>query len=376
MGDAEDGTTPASTSEVTYQANISTVHVTNEADVNHLKSVSPATQRKQKNGILKKTATRNPAGTTLTVAPPLPAAADDESRTTSPTNDNGDTVNNNNNKEPLHEGLVTVFETTETVVPNGGVGDTEAVDADGAHKKVSWSAETVVYTSRVDGGQRAAPRLMNGRPPALTDDGQRERGQQPSPLDLAGRSDKTTQKCCVIIAVKLLIIAVLGLVVLGIMYALRFSGSKEKDIGTLRKTLQLQAPGTHDLFTGAWHTSSSGSVLYLVANQDIMPWQRPMTDVNFLWHRGASLIVYSIDERGVLRSDVLGDPLDNSAAAYTVSLSPVHWHAARLFDKDSYTVFSVLAAGDTYNWTQANSFKLQRQYPTLGSRIKAYTRRT
>ena len=71
-----------------------------------------------------------------------------------------------------------------------------------------------------------------------------------------------------------------------------FSDSKTIDIGTMRTTLQLQAPNTQDLFTGAWHSSrSTDPVLYLVANHDIMPWQRPTTDVNFLWHRGDPLVV-------------------------------------------------------------------------------------
>ncbi|KAK2176251.1 hypothetical protein NP493_669g00004 [Ridgeia piscesae] len=372
MGDAVADSESGPPSEVTYQANIATVHVKTESDDKDVKYVSPATRRKQKkNGILKKTTptstTSTPTTTTSTPTTRTPAG-------TTLTTDNNYTVNNNNKESP-YQGLVTVTEPTDTTLPNGGVAaDTEPGDTDGGHKKVSWSAETVVYTSRVDGSQRVAPRQTNGRAAAPLDDGQWDRRQRSSPLDEVGRSDKTTQKCCVVIAVKLLIIAVVGLVVLGIMYALRFSRSSDKDIGTLRKTLQLEAPGTHDLFTGAWHTSSS--VLYLVVNQDIMPWQRPTTNVTFLWHRGASLIVYSIDERGVLRSVVLGDPLDNSAAAYSVWVSPADWHAARLFHKDSYSVFSVLASGDSYNWTEANSFKLQRQYPTLGSRIKAYTRRT
>ena len=236
MGDAVAESESGPPSEVTYRANIATVHVKTEDDDKDLKHVSPATRRKQKNGILKKTTptttpttttstptTRTPAGTTLTVAAPSPGGTDDVSRATSSPGDadDNDTVNNNNKESP-YQGLVTVTEPSDTTLPNGGVADdSDTGDTDGGHKKVSWSAETVVYTSRVDGGQRVANRQTNGRPAAPLDDGQWDRRHRPSPLDQAGRSDKTTQKCCVIIAVKLLIIAVVGLVVLGIMYALR-----------------------------------------------------------------------------------------------------------------------------------------------------------
>ena len=71
-----------------------------------------------------------------------------------------------------------------------------------------------------------------------------------------------------------------------------FSGSKtENDVATIRTILKLHTPEELDLFTGAWHSSGQEPVLYLVADLDLMPWQRPTTDVNFLWHRGASLIV-------------------------------------------------------------------------------------
>ena len=240
MGDAVADSESGPPSEVTYQANIATVHVKTESDDKDVNYVSPATRRKQKkNGILKKTTptsttstpttttstptTRTPAGTTLTVAAPSPADIDDISRaTSSPADTDNNYTVNNNNKESPYQGLVTVTEPTDTTLPNGGVAaDTEPGDTDGGHKKVSWSAETVVYTSRVDGSQRVAPRQTNGRAAAPLDDGQWDRRQRSSPLDEVGRSDKTTQKCCVVIAVKLLIIAVVGLVVLGIMYALR-----------------------------------------------------------------------------------------------------------------------------------------------------------
>lgn len=230
MGDAENGVPPpasTNTSDVTYQANIATVQVKNEGDASAADppKVSPTTGRKQKNGILKKTTTRNPAGTALTLAVPVSdcVGGDDSSGTAVVDADKHDIVNNNNTDlETPNQSLVAAPDRApaEEGVANGSVVLSEAEDADGAHnKKVSWSAETVVYTSRVDGGQRARP--MNGRPPVLTNDGQLDRVQRPLPLDQLARSEKTTQKCCVIIAVKMLIIAIVGLIVLGVMYALR-----------------------------------------------------------------------------------------------------------------------------------------------------------
>ena len=228
MGDtaANGGPPPKSSgaSGVTYQANIATVHVKPEGDDASdadQRTISPATRRKQNNGILKKKAPRNPTGTEATPKVPRPDSKVSDSIVPIAVDAiKLDTVNNNDvDVEALHKNAVVSAPpdgpTSSEVHTNGAV---PLVD-DAQNKKVSWSAETVVYTSREEGEQH--PRPANGRPSGLTDDEQRLMALRASTHRQKAASEKATNKCCVAIAVKLLILAVIGIVVLGIMYALR-----------------------------------------------------------------------------------------------------------------------------------------------------------
>ena len=227
MGDAANGgpaPPPSGTSSVTYQANIATVHVKPEGDASDTGTISPATRRKQKNGILKKKAApSNPTGTeapTLKVPQRPDTKVSDSVVPIAVDAIKLDTVNNNDaDLEASHHNVVVVAPPDRPTSSKVSLRTNGAVPlAESGDKKVSWSAETVVYTSREDGEQHARP--MNGRPPGLTDD-ERLMAQRVSNQRQKAASEKATHKCCVAIAVKLLVLAVIGIVVLGIMYALR-----------------------------------------------------------------------------------------------------------------------------------------------------------
>ena len=68
---------------------------------------------------------------------------------------------------------------------------------------------------------------------------------------------------------------------------------RDNDPVKLRSKLNLRSAVAGDLFVGAWRARGSGErgLLYLVADGDLMPWQKPSRAVSFMWHRGAPLMV-------------------------------------------------------------------------------------
>ena len=106
--------------------------------------------------------------------------------------------------------------------------DHEDSDADKNNRslKVSWS-ETVVYTSAaVAGGEDNPTYEASDSPPPTETSREHDVGRQrtlsdPFATQRQKQNDGTTNKCCIVIATIFITFAVIGLIVLGVMYALR-----------------------------------------------------------------------------------------------------------------------------------------------------------
>jgi len=93
----------------------------------------------------------------------------------------------------------------------------------------------------------------------------------------------------------------------------------------------------------------STSIYYLLQNDEFSAFHRLKSDEIWHFYKGTSVIIYVIDENGILTEHILGDDLDNNEhLQFTIRKGS--WFAARIIKQHSFVLMGcTVAPGFDFN---------------------------
>ncbi len=122
--------------------------------------------------------------------------------------------------------------------------------------------------------------------------------------------------------------------------------------------------------------SAGTSIYYLLKGNDFSAWHKLKSDEIWHYYKGSPVKIYVINNKGILTTTLLGDPLKDPNAVFQLAIAAGDWFAAEPADKKSYSLVgcAVNPGFEFEDFELADRKALSALFPQHADAITQFTR--